>query len=60
MGSTGLFFVEELVEAEVVAEVSAAQVLHGHVEVLAVLEGGLHVDDEGVADLLQDALLVDD
>jgi hypothetical protein len=44
----------------VVAQVAAAQVLHGHVEILPVLEGRLHVDDEWIADLLQDAFFVDD
>ena len=29
-----------------VAQVAAAQVLHGHVEILPILEGRLHVDEE--------------
>ena len=43
-----------------VPEVASPEVLHDHVEVLAILEGGDHVDDEGVAELLEDGLLVDD
>ena len=43
-----------------VSEVASPEVLHDHVEVLTILEGGDHVDDEGVAELLKDGLLVDD
>ena len=56
---TSLFFIEELIEAEMVSQISASHVLHSHVEVFSVLEGGLHVDDEGIADLLEDGLFVD-
>lgn len=55
-----MLLAEELVEAEVVSEVSSSQILHGHVEVLSVLEGRNHIDNEGVAQLLEDGLLVDD
>ena len=55
-----MLFCKKLVEAKVVSEVASPEVLHDHVEVLTILEGGDHVDDEGVAELLEDGLLVDD
>jgi hypothetical protein len=54
-----LFFIEKLVETEVVSEISSAEVLHCHVEILAILEGGFHIDDEGVADLLEYGFFVE-
>lgn len=57
---TCLFFVEEFIEAEMVPQISASEVLHGHVEIFPILEGRLHVDDEGVGDLLKYGLFVDD
>ena len=47
-----MLLVKVLIKAEVVSQVSSSHVLHGHVEVFPVLEGGLHIDDEGIADLL--------
>ena len=43
-----------------VPEVPAPKILHDHVKIFPVLEGGNHVDDEGVAELFEDGLLVDD
>ena len=45
---TGLFLSEELVEAEMVPQISSPEILHDHVEILSILEGWDHVDDEGV------------
>ena len=41
-----------------VSKIPSAEVLHHHVEELPILESRLHVDDEAVAELIQDALLV--
>lgn len=49
---------EVLLVADVVAEVCAAQVVHEEVEVAGVLEGAVHVDQEGVVQLAEDAPLV--
>lgn len=57
---TGLLFAEFFVEAHVVAQVSSAQVFHGEIEVLAVLEAGAGVDYEGVDELVQELLFVHD
>lgn len=57
---TCLFFVEELIEAEMVSQISSSEVLHSHVEIFPILEGGFHVDDEWIGDLLKYGLLVDD
>jgi hypothetical protein len=46
-----LFLVEELVEAEMVTKIAPSEIFHDHVEVLSILEGGDHVDEEGVAEL---------
>ena len=43
-----------------ISQISSPQVLHGHIEVLPILEGRNHVDDERIAELLQNGLLVDD
>lgn len=43
-----------------VAQVSTRQVVHDKVEVLSVLEGVIHVDDERVLELLQNLPLVHD
>jgi hypothetical protein len=45
--------------ADVIAQVCAAQVVHGEEEVLVVLEGGVHVDQEGVGELPQDHAFVE-
>ena len=58
--NTGLLLAKELIEAEMIAKISSSEVLHDHVEVLAVLEGGDHVDDEGIAELVEDCFFVDD
>ena len=46
-----MFLAEELVEAEVVAKISSSEVFHDHVEVLSILKGGDHIDDEGIVEL---------
>ena len=43
-----------------VSEIASSEVFHDHVEVLSVLEGGDHVDDEGVAELFKNCFFVDD
>ena len=45
---------------EVVAQVPALHVVHEQVEVLAILEGGHHVDDEAVTDGGEELLLLQD
>ena len=35
---TGLFFIEEFIEAEMVSQIPAPEVFHGHVEILPILE----------------------
>ena len=57
---TSLLLVEKFIEAEVVAQVSTSKILHCHEEKLPVLEIGFHVDDKGVAQLLQNWFLVND
>lgn len=42
-----------------ISKITSSEVFHGHIEVFSVLEGGDHVDNEGVAELLKDSLLVD-
>ncbi len=44
----GFGLIEDAVVAEVVAHISAVAVVHDEVEVLPVLEGADHVDEEGV------------
>ena len=46
----GLQFCESASPADVVSQVSAVDVVHDEVEVLSVLEGVVHVDEEGMAD----------
>jgi hypothetical protein len=58
--NTCLFFVKELVKTEMISKISSSQVFHGHIKILPILEGRFHVDDEGISDLLQNGLLVDD
>ena len=43
-----------------VPEIATPEILHNHVEILPVLEGRNHIDDEGVVELFEDGLLVDD
>lgn len=57
---TCLIFIEEFIETEMVSQVSTSHILHRHVEVFPVLEGGFHVNDEGITDLFKDGLLIDD
>ena len=56
---TGDFFAEVAVSAYMVAEVASTQVVHDQVQVLAVLERVVHVDDEDVVQLNQNLPLVD-
>ncbi len=42
-----------------VAQVSSPQVIHDEVEVVVVLEGALHVDEEGVGEEAEDPALVE-
>ncbi len=66
---TGLFFGEAAHSADVVPEVSSFHEVHDEVEVLSVLEGVDHVDDERTPEVVEqlslihdgaDALLADD
>jgi len=59
MRCTSLLLIEELVIAEMVPQIPTSQILHGHIEVFAVLEGRFHVDDEGVGEVVQDGALVE-
>lgn len=43
-----------------VAQIPAAKVVHDEVEILMVLEGAFHVDEEGVTELAEDPALVED
>ena len=45
---TGLFLAEPSVPANVVTEVSAREQVHHQIQILAILEGVVHVDDEGI------------
>lgn len=54
-----MLLAEKLVKAKVISKITSSEVFHGHIEVFSVLEGGDHVDNEGVAELLKDSLLVD-
>lgn len=47
---TQLGLCETLLLGEVVAEIPSSQEIHDEVEVLAVLKGGLHVDEESSYD----------
>lgn len=64
-----LLFAETAVLADVVPEVASSQEVHDQVEILPVLEGVIHIDDEDVVELRKnfpfvhdgvDAFLADD
>lgn len=52
-------FSEAVLVADVVSQVATSEVVHDEVEVLMVLEGAFHVDEEGVAELAEDPALVE-
>lgn len=54
----GLFFGEFTLFVYMVPQVSPVQQVHAHVEVLSVLVGEVHVDEEWVLDLGEDLSLV--
>ena len=57
---TCLFLAEEFVETEMISKISSPQIFHDHVEIFSILKGRNHIDDEGVAQLFEDRLFVDD
>jgi hypothetical protein len=57
---TGGFFVKFAMSANMVTQVTSAQVVHHQVEVLSVLKGVVHVHEEHVLQLRKDLALVDD
>jgi len=56
----GLLFVEAALLANVEAEVAAVHQVNDQVEVVPVLKGVLHVDEEGVVELDEEFLFVHD
>ena len=57
---TGLRFVKGVAAVDIVAEVSPVEVVDEEVEVLAVLEGGDHIDDMGVVQFAENIFFVED
>lgn len=55
-----MFFVKVIMAVDVVAEVSPVKVVDQEVEVLPVLEGTCHIDDELMIEFAEDVLLVHD
>ena len=55
-----LGFAEGLFDAHVKSEVSSSGKVHQQVEIVLVLKGGLFVDDEFVAELVKDLVLIGD
>ena len=56
---TSDFLCETSVSTNMVAEITTWQVVHYQVEILSVLKGVVHVDDEGILQLCQDLALID-
>lgn len=56
----GLQLCESSPPADVVPQIAAVDVVHDQVEVLPILEGAVHVDEEGVPDPGQQVALVHD
>ena len=56
---TSSLLVKTPVSANMIPEVTTWEVVHDKVEVLTVLEGVVHVDNEGVLELCQDLSLID-
>ncbi len=57
---TRLFFREDLVEKQMISQISTPQILHPQVQEIPILEYGLHVNDERVLDFQEEVLLIDD
>jgi hypothetical protein len=55
-----LLFIEEFIEAEMISQISSSEIFHGHIKILSILEGRFHVNNEGIIDLFEDSLLIDD
>ena len=53
------FFTESTVPADMVAQVSARQVVHHKVEVLSVLKRVIHVNNEEILELCENLAFVD-
>ena len=59
MSLTRYFFAESSVPADMVAQVSARQVVHHEVEVLSVLKRVIHVNNEEILELCENLAFVD-
>jgi hypothetical protein len=57
---TSLLFCESPVSANVVPQITPVQKVHDQVQVLSILEGIVHVDNERIVKLRQDLALIHD